>query len=69
MHFRFDGAALKKHRGEISLDKLAAAVGRNGETLRGYEKGRSVPRVDVALELSRLLGVSLDDLITTEVQA
>ena len=51
--------ALREERG-MDQDALAAASGVNKTTIARYETCRSAPRVDVAIQLARVLDCSLD---------
>lgn len=56
---------IKKYRTEkgISQDELAKKVGIHPTHLSRYERGLSVPSVEVAQKLSEVLKMSLDELI------
>jgi transcriptional regulator with XRE-family HTH domain len=47
----------------VSQPRLAAASGVPVGTLRGWEQGRRVPRLDTAVAVARALGIPLDELV------
>ena len=51
----------------LSLDELGGLVGVDGSTLYRWEAGEREPRTtDKLQEYARVLGVSVDDLLTTD---
>ena len=53
---------IREGRG-MSREGLSAASGRGVETLKSWELGRTVPRLDMACRLMDALGVDIGDLI------
>ena len=47
----------------LSQKEAAKALGINKNTLAGYELGKAIPKMDVAKKMSKLYGVSTDDII------
>lgn len=58
------GARLKRLRKDahLSQEQLADATGLPVGSIRNYEQGRRVPRLDAAARLAKALSVSLDTL-------
>lgn len=56
------GARLRRLRVEqnLSQETVAHKVRCDQKTLTNWELGRNMPRLDVAADLARMLGVSLD---------
>lgn len=47
----------------LSQSKLARLSGIPQRSISHWEAGRGIPRIDVAVKLVEVLGISLDDLI------
>ncbi len=47
----------------LTQQELAAMLGVKANTICNYEKGKRKPRGEVALKLSKILEISLEDLI------
>ncbi|MEW2623387.1 helix-turn-helix transcriptional regulator [Streptomyces sp. NPDC048106] len=59
------GRLLREARGDRSMVEVAAEAGVSAETLRKIETGRApTPAFFTVAALSRVLGLSMDDLIT-----
>jgi transcriptional regulator with XRE-family HTH domain len=58
------GERLQRLRESLGLtqDQLGRAAGVPPTTLRNYEQGRRLPRLDAAAKLARVLGTTLDEL-------
>lgn len=56
---------LLRESASLSQDKLAAVAGVPVSSLRNWEQGHRVPKVDALLKLSKALGISLDDLLSS----
>jgi putative transcriptional regulator len=60
---------LRRHRllaGELTQQQLAEMVGVSRQTIVSIEKGRYNPTVGLALSLSRVLSVSVEELFQLE---
>lgn len=59
---------LKQYRQENNLtqDQLAEKIFVSRQAVSKYETGRGYPTIDVMVELSKLMGISLDELISKE---
>lgn len=58
--------ALRKRSG-MSQQEVASAIGVTRQTISNWELGQGSPALDKAAELARLYGVTLDDLVSGEV--
>lgn len=47
----------------LTQSESAKALGISKNTLSGYETGKTIPKLDVALKMAELYHCSLDDLI------
>ena len=65
MNFAEQLQKLRKAAG-ISQAELASRAGVSLDSLRNWEQGRVLPRVDVAATLAAVLGVSLDALVDND---
>ncbi|MFG2473545.1 helix-turn-helix domain-containing protein [Streptomyces fagopyri] len=67
----FNGAALRDQRrlAGVPASQLAAVVGRTEDAVWAWERGRTVPPVDVAATIADALHLHLDQLLTTSVMA
>lgn len=59
-------AALRRRSGK-SQQEVAAAIGVSRQTVSNWELGQGSPALDKAAELARLYGVTIDDLVSDEV--
>ena len=59
-------AALRRRAGK-SQQEVAAAIGVSRQTVSNWELGQGSPALDKAAELARLYGVTIDDLVSDEV--
>ena len=59
-------AALRRRAG-MSQQEVASAIGTSRQTISNWELGQGSPALDKAAELARLYGVTLDDLVSDEV--
>lgn len=61
------GQQLKTVREEVGLSQAALCerAGMSVHSLRNWEQDRTLPRIDVATQLARAMGVSLDRLAWT----
>lgn len=59
-------AALRRRSG-MSQQEVASTIGVSRQTISNWEVGQGSPALDKASELARLYGVSLDDLVSDEV--
>ena len=48
---------------DMTLTDAAKALNISKNTLIGYEKGRVMPTIDIALRMAKLYGRSVDDII------
>lgn len=62
MAFKDTLAALRNRAGMSQVD-LALKAGIRIDTLRRWEQGRNLPRIDDAYKLAQALGVDMDELI------
>jgi transcriptional regulator with XRE-family HTH domain len=64
------GDVLRKRRRDLQIDQmqLAERTGIARTSLSNYERGRSVPPLDVALKLARALDVDLEVLATAALE-
>lgn len=51
----------------LSREELAAKAGLNKSTIDSWEAGRNCPQLDKALEVADVLGVTLNELVGTNV--
>lgn len=51
----------------MSQQEVASAIGVSRQTVSNWEQNQGAPALDKAAELARLYGVSLDDLVSDEV--
>lgn len=51
---------------DLTQDQLAQEVGVSRQTINSIEKGRYIPSTVLALKLSRVFGVSVNDFFTLE---
>lgn len=58
------GDVMRRHRAELNLSqaKLAARVGTTARQIRRYENGEVEMPLDVAVAISRALGIRLSEL-------
>lgn len=47
----------------LTQSESAKAIGISKNTLSGYETGKTMPKLDVAIKMAELYGCTLDDLI------
>lgn len=59
-------AALRRRSG-MSQQEVAAVIGVSRQTVSNWEVGQGSPALDKAAELARLYGVTIDDLVSDEV--
>ena len=59
--------AAKEERG-LSYGQLADVTGIAGNTLMQYVRGRCLPSTYVLYQLSRALGVTMDELVTVRIK-
>lgn len=59
--------ALRRHAG-MSQQEVATAIGVTRQTIGNWELGQASPSLDKAALLARLYGVTLDDLVSDEVE-
>ncbi len=52
--------------GDLTQDQLAEKVGTTRQTILSIEKGRYAPSVGLALRLSQVLGVTVEELFELE---
>lgn len=52
---------------DLTQDQLAQEVGVSRQTINSIEKGRYVPSTVLALKLSRVFGVTINEFFTLEV--
>lgn len=62
-----DKLALLRRRSGMSQQEVAATIGVTRQTVSNWELGQGSPALDKAAELARLYGVTLDDLVSDEV--
>lgn len=62
MHIAQNIKHLRKAKG-ITQGELAEMIEKVPTTISDYEKGKTVPPLDIALQLGDIFGVSLDDLV------
>ena len=53
--------SLRFHAGEMTQGELADRIGVTRQTLNALEQGKYSPSLDVAFKISRVFGVSLDE--------
>jgi len=63
--FANEPQGLRRARG-LSQTELAKRAGISIDSLRNWEQGRVLPRIDAAHRLARALGVSLDGLVDSD---
>ncbi len=59
---------LRKAKG-ITQGELAEMIEKVPTTISDYEKGKTVPPLDIALQLGDIFGVSLDDLVKRDLSS
>lgn len=59
-------AALRRRAG-MSQQEVATVIGMSRQTIANWEAGQGAPALDKAAELARLYGVTIDDLVSDEV--
>ena len=59
---------LRKHEGHIQK-WLAEQLSKSANSVSEYEKGVNVPPIDVALKICEIYNISLDDLVTKDLEA
>lgn len=59
---------LKQHRQDNNLtqDELADKSYVSRQAISKYETGRGYPSIDILTELAKLMGISVDELLTRE---
>lgn len=62
-----DKLAALRRRARKSQQEVAAAIGVSRQTVSNWELGQGSPALDKAAELARLYGVTIDDLVSDEV--
>lgn len=55
--------AAARHNAGLKQEEAAKAIGVSKNTLVSYEKGRSVPKMDVAQRMAAVYGCSVNQLI------
>lgn len=55
--------AAARHNAGLKQDEAAKAIGISKSTLISYEKGRSVPKMDVAKRMAAVYGCSVNQII------
>jgi len=53
--------SLRFHAGEMTQGELADRIGVTRQTLNAIEQGKYSPSLEVAFKISRVFGVSLDE--------
>lgn len=53
---------------KLTQEELANKIGKTSVSISDYEKGRSTPPYDTAVQLCEIFGVSLDQLIKTDLE-
>ena len=67
MHIADNIKFLRKRVG-LTQNELAAKIGKVPVTVSDYEKGKTVPPIEIALKLCDIFQVSLDDLVNTDLK-
>lgn len=62
-----DNLLALRRRSGMSQQEVASAIGVTRQTISNWEQGQGSPALDKAAELARLYGISLDDLVSDEV--
>jgi len=60
------GDRIRILRGDLSQSQLAKISGVSQQTISGIEKGKNIPRLDIALAIAKALGISINELINEE---
>ncbi len=67
MHLSNNIKALRKKRG-YTQERLAKELGKTKATVSDYEKGKSLPPLDILLKMSELFDVNLEELVNKDLE-
>lgn len=67
MHIANNIKFLRKRVG-LTQNELAAKIGKVPVTVSDYEKGKTVPPIEIALKLCDIFQITLDDLVNTNLK-
>lgn len=62
------GRCIRKHRLQKGLtqEQLAEQLGITGKAVSKWENARSLPEMSIVLDLCRILGITVDQLLSSE---
>jgi transcriptional regulator with XRE-family HTH domain len=66
--FTSENLKILRKRKHLTQDDLSSALGLNRATYSGYENGISSPSIDTIVSIANYYGITLDDLIKTELR-
>lgn len=55
----------RRKRLKLSQDEMASLIGTSKQVISRYERGERDPKVSVVLTIAKVLGVSVDELLTS----
>ena len=55
-----------RQRGKLTQEDIATQIGKSKGNVSAYEKGKSLPPIDVILQLCDIFQVNLDDLVNKD---
>ena len=67
MHLSQNIKVLRKRLG-LTQEDLSKKLGKTKATISDYEKGKSLPPLDILIQLSEIFQVSLDELVHTDLR-